>query len=154
LALPVLGLSALGWVGCVAASCAAGKDVPPGSFPLLVNWPDLYGVILPRWPTQLMGIFFSLLAFGVLFAQRNAKWPGGLRGALALTLLALITFIVSLFRGDDMPLLASWRLDTVTDVIALGLGLIAMVAAWALEPSKPKAVVAPAPEPVETVEPK
>lgn len=152
LALPVTLLSALGWFGCVAASCAAGKDVPPGTIPFAVNWPDLYGVILPRLPTQLTGILLSLVAFAILFPQRQAKWPGGLRAALALTLLALIAFLVSLMRGDDMPLVGAWRLDTVTNVVAFGLGLIGMVAAWALEP--PKAKTTPVAEPMETAEPK
>ncbi len=150
LAMPVTLISALGWFGCVAAACAAGKDVPPGSVPFAVNWPDLYGVILPRWPTQLIGLGLSLLVFAFLLMQRNAKWPAGVGCALTLTLVAVIMFGVSFVRGDDMPLLASWRLDTVTNALAIGLGLIATVAAWALEPAKAKEkalALAPAQEP-------
>jgi len=143
LALPLTLVSALGWFGCVAAACASGKDVPPGAVPFAVNWPDLYGVILPRWPTQLIGLGLSLVAFAILFSQRNSRWPVGVRCAISLTLIALITFVVSLVRGDDMPLIGTWRLDTVTDAIAIGLGLLATVAAWALEPPKPKAVLTP-----------
>jgi phosphatidylglycerol:prolipoprotein diacylglycerol transferase len=138
LALPVTLLSALGWAGCAAASCAAGQTVPPGTLPFAVNWPDLYGVILPRWPTQLIGFFLSLIAFGLLLAQRNAAWPQGVRFALSMTFVALITFLVSTVRGDDMPLVGTWRLDAVANAIVFGLGLLATVAAWALEPAKPK----------------
>ena len=138
LALPVLFLSALGWVGCAAAACAAGQTVPPGTLPFAVNWPDLYGVILPRWPTQLIGFFLSLIALVILFSQRHTHWPRGVRFAIALTSLAFITFVVSAVRGDDMPLVGTWRLDTVANAITLGLGLIATLAAWALEPAKPK----------------
>lgn len=138
LALPVLFLATLGWVGCAAVSCAAGQTVPPGTLPFAVNWPDLYGVILPRWPTQLIGFFLSLIALVILLFQRDAHLPQGVRFAIALTSLAFITFVVSTVRGDDMPLVGTWRLDTVANAITLGLGLIAVVAAWALEPAKSK----------------
>jgi len=131
-------LSVLGWVGCAAASCAAGQTVPPGTLPFAVNWPDLYGVILPRWPTQLMGFFLSFIGLIIIFAQRNTHLPQGVRFAIALASLALINFLVSAVRGDDMPLVGTWRLDTVANAIALGLSLIVLVAAWALEPAKPK----------------
>lgn len=135
LALPAALLSALAWFGCAAAACAAGKDVPPGTLPFAVNWPDLYGVILPRWPTQPIGLGLSLAAAGLLFGLRHAKWPAGVRFALALTLIAVITFLVSTVRGDDMPRLGAWRLDTAANAFMIGLGLIAAAAAWALEPA-------------------
>ena len=136
LSLPVLLLSALGWIGCAAAACAAGKDVPPGSLPFAVNWPDLYGVVLPRWPTQIIGLSLSLIAFGYLFSQRDRQWPKGLRFALAILFIALISFAVSNVRGDDMPLVSGWRLDIVANAAMIVVGGVALVVAWVLEPAK------------------
>lgn len=136
LALPILLISALSWLGCAAASCAAGKDVPPGTLPFAVNWPDLYGVVLPRWPTQLIGLGLSLIAAGYLFSQRERKWPRGLRFALSLTLVAVISFLVSTVRGDDMPLLSGWRLDAVANAVMALLGIASLIVAWAFEPGQ------------------
>lgn len=138
LALPILLISALGWLGCAAASCAAGKDVPPGTLPFAVNWPDLYGVVLPRWPTQLIGLGLSLLAAGYLFSQRAVaqRWPRGVRFALSLTLVAVIAFMVSTVRGDDMPVLNGWRVDALANAAMIVLGAIGLVLAWALEPGQ------------------
>lgn len=136
LALPVTLISSLGWIGCAAASCAAGKDVPPGTLPFAVNWPDMYGVVLPRWPTQITGLILSLAAAGYLFSQRDRSWPRGFRFTLSATLIAAIAYLVSTVRGDDMPLMWGWRLDTVADAAMVALGVIALVTAWALEPSR------------------
>lgn len=136
LALPMLILSALGWVGCAAAGCAAGASVPPGTLPFAVNWPDMYGVVLPRWPTQMMGLLFSLVALGYLYSQRDRGWPHGFRFAAAFTLMAFISLMVGFVRGDDMPLISGWRLDVIADAVMTVLGVIALVAAWALEPGK------------------
>ncbi|MBM4424344.1 MAG: hypothetical protein FJ030_13315 [Chloroflexi bacterium] len=133
LALPATLLSALGWIGCAAVSCASGKDVPPGTLPFAVNWPDLYGVVLPRWPTHLIGLGLSLLAAAYFFSQRERTWPSGFRFALAITLIAAVTYLVSTVRGDDMPLVSGWRLDTVADAVMIIIGGVALVAAWALE---------------------
>jgi phosphatidylglycerol---prolipoprotein diacylglyceryl transferase len=139
LALPMLLIAALGWVGCAAASCAAGRSVEPDALPFAVNWPDLYGVVLPRWPTQLIGLALSLLAAAYLFTQRDRKWPGGFRFALALTLAAAIAFLVSTVRGDDMPLISGWRIDALANALMAVLGAIGLVATWALEPGQKSA---------------
>jgi phosphatidylglycerol:prolipoprotein diacylglycerol transferase len=138
LALPALILSALGWLGCAAAGCAAGLDVPPGALPFAVNWPDLYGIVLPRWPSQIIGLGLSLIAFGYLLSQGNRHWPRGFRFALSLTLIAVAGLAVSFVRGDDMPLVGSWRLDTAANAALTVLGLVALVVAWALEPGAAK----------------
>jgi len=136
LAIPVTLLSALGWIGCAAAACASGKDVPPGALPFAVNWPDMYGVVLPRWPSQIIGLGLSLIAFGYLISQRERKWPAGFRFALSATLVAVTSFLVSTVRGDDMPLMGGWRLDSVANVAMVVLGVIALAALWAIEPGK------------------
>jgi phosphatidylglycerol:prolipoprotein diacylglycerol transferase len=151
LALPALGLAALGWMGCAAAGCAAGAPVPPGSLPFAVNWPDMYGVVLPRWPTQIMGAAFSLIALGYLFSQRDRPWPRGFRFAVALTLLAFIALMISFVRGDDMPLVNGWRLDVIANAAMTALGVIALVAAWATEPAKAKTLTTEYTESTENV---
>ncbi len=138
LALPALALAALAWGGCAAAGCAAGAAVPPGTLPFAVNWPDLYGVVLPRWPTQIIGLGLSVIAFGYLFSQRDRKWPRGFRFAAAAAFIAVVSLAVSLVRGDDVPPMLGLRLDTVTDAVMALLGVVALVALWAIEPGKEK----------------
>lgn len=132
LALPALAVAALGWVGCAAASCAAGRDVPPGALPFAVNWPDLYGVVLPRWPAQLIGLALCVIAFAYLLSQRDRRWPRGFRFAASFTLIAIIMFLVSFVRGDDMPLVGGWRLDSAVNAVMIVIGGAAMGVARAL----------------------
>jgi phosphatidylglycerol:prolipoprotein diacylglycerol transferase len=152
LALPALALSALGWMGCAAAGCATGLDVPPGALPFAVNWPDLYGVVLPRWPSQIIGFGLSLIAFSYLFTQQSRQWPRGFRFALALTLVAVVGLAVSFVRGDDMPLVSGWRLDVVANAVMTVLGLVGLVIAWALEPGQRKQLTTESTESTENKE--
>lgn len=138
LALPALILSALGWIGCVAAGCASGIIVQPGVLPFAIRWEDSYHVEALRWPSQFIGLGLSLIAFGYLFSQRSRSWPRGFRFALALTLIAVVGLAVSFVRGDDMPLVGSWRLDVAANAAMTVLGLVGLVAAWALEPGAAK----------------
>ena len=136
LALPSLCLFALHWIGCAASACAAGLAVPPGALPFAMNLPDLYGVTLPRWPAQYIGLALTLIAIGYLISQRNKNFPGGFRFALAVTLIAVISFMVSTVRGDDMQKLGTWRLDTVINIVMILLGGCVLIAVWFLTPVK------------------
>jgi len=128
LALPVALLNILGWGGCLAGSCAYGYEVTPGQLPawLALNAPDIYGLTVPRFPTQVIGIFASLIALGVVWAMRDRRWPAGAHGAFAVSFVALIAFSLSFTRGDPMPLFDGYRLD----VIGNGLMLAISGAAW------------------------
>lgn len=136
LALPSLVLFALHWLGCAASACASGLAVPPGVLPFALNLPDLYGVILPRWPAQYIGFAFTMIALVYLVTQREKSFPRGFRFALAFTLMAVIAFSITLIRGDDMPKVGTIRLDTLMNGLMILVGVAGLGAAWFLTPTK------------------
>ena len=128
-AVPLAALGALGWGGCLATGCAYGFEVTPGAWPawLTTQAPDLYGLTLPRFPTQLIGLLYSLLALGALWLlqARAARWPAGTLGILALALVALGMFALSFTRGDPGPLVSGTRADTLGSGVVFGLAALA-----------------------------
>jgi phosphatidylglycerol:prolipoprotein diacylglycerol transferase len=130
LSLPLALLSLLSWGGCLAAGCAYGVEVQPGQLPgwMVSTAPDLYGLIVPRWPAQLAGVVWSLVVLGLVVAQRDNGWPAGARGVYALSLTALGAFFISFVRGDPMPLLAGFRLDLAGNALVL----VGTALMWAL----------------------
>ncbi|MGH2522723.1 MAG: prolipoprotein diacylglyceryl transferase, partial [Anaerolineales bacterium] len=114
-ALPVGLMGLLSWGGCLAAGCAYGREVAPGELPawMALNIPDLYGLTVPRWPTQVAGIVWSLITLGLIWAIGRRNWLTGARFAFALSLVALGTFVLGFTRGDPMPHLGGFRLDVV-----------------------------------------
>jgi prolipoprotein diacylglyceryltransferase len=148
LALPFGLLGALGWAGCLAAGCAYGYPVTPGQLPawFVSQAPDLFGLVMPRFPTQMLGIAASLLALLAVWGTRRgtaARWPVGASGAYALSLVALGVFLLSFTRGDPAPLMAGYRID----VVGSALVLVAATAAWVLRLGRGGAPAAPEPQP-------
>ncbi|CAG0970623.1 Phosphatidylglycerol--prolipoprotein diacylglyceryl transferase [Anaerolineae bacterium] len=128
LALPI-GL-AFGWLGSYFSAAAYGRELYPGDafFWLAVDQPDLYGLVNPRWPTQLMGAAWSgLLAVGLLltrrYSARRHDWPAGTRFWLCLAVYSLGAFAIGFTRADDVPLLGGWRVDQLFDAVLVIAGL-------------------------------
>jgi prolipoprotein diacylglyceryltransferase len=146
-ALPIAVLGLLGWGGCLAAGCAYGFEVTPGAWPawLTTHAPDLYGLTLPRFSTQLLGVAWSALALLALWLlqARAMHWPAGTFGALALVLVAFGLFALSLTRGDPSPRLGTLRADTAGG----GLVFILTALAWTLRRYRRSATATPAPMP-------
>ncbi len=143
LALPLAVFGLLAWTGCWASSCAYGVEVDPATFPagLASVAPDLYGLTTARWPTQLVGIVWSLVGLAAVWAARRSVWGNGAHGWFALALVALGAFILAFWRGDPAPTAGGIRLD----VIGSGLVLLVAMAAWVLQMNRPRPAVAPAP---------
>ncbi len=79
LTVPVVLLVLAGWVSCGLAGCAYGPLVDVGRQPGLAafDWPDLYGVVAPRVPVQLVGITVALLCLlWCLWLARRYTTPG------------------------------------------------------------------------------
>lgn len=121
LSLPIAVLGLLGWGGCLAAGCAYGAEVTPGELPLwfVSTAPDIYGLSVPRWPTQALGLAWSLVVMALVISMRNRRWPVGANACYTLSLVALGAFALSFVRGDPMPLAQGWRLDVVGNALVL-----------------------------------
>ena len=137
-ALPAVLWNAFVWLACYLDGCAYGRETLLGL--LAADLPDSYGVYAVRYQSQLLGLGLSILALLALWlVRRRARllfqfW-------LALFLVSLGRFVVSLLRGDAMPLLYGVRLDTVMDgALALFSALILLIH-WLRRPSfRPQSV--------------
>ncbi len=138
LAGPLAALSALGWGGCLAAGCGYGAEVAAGQLPawLVSTAPDLYGLSVPRWPTQLAGLLWGGISLWLVWSSRTRRWPAGALGLYALSLTALGAFALGFVRGEPTPLAAGFRLD----VVGAALVLVAATLGWAsrVRPSAPR----------------
>jgi phosphatidylglycerol:prolipoprotein diacylglycerol transferase len=105
-------VQAFGWTACWFEGCAFGKETGLGL--LSGDLPDAYGVYALRYRTQEMGILLNLMAMGLaLWLHRRV----GSGGSFWLTLLSVSAghLAISLFRGDEMLMIGSWRLDSLAD---------------------------------------
>jgi phosphatidylglycerol:prolipoprotein diacylglycerol transferase len=152
LALPIALLSLLGWAGCLAAGAAYGYPVAAGQLPdwFVSQAPDIFGLVMPRFPTQELGIAWSLVMLLVLWITRRgqAPWPAGAFGAYALSQAALGVFLLSFTRGDPAPLLGGYRVDVVGAALVLVVATLVWIARL-----RRGALVAPPPAPEATATP-
>jgi phosphatidylglycerol:prolipoprotein diacylglycerol transferase len=133
LAFPIVLLGLLGWGGCLAAGCAYGYEVAPGELPgwLTTTAPDLFGLSVPRFATQRVGLAWSALTLLFVWSAergRGWRWPTGALGAYALSLVALGAFGLGFTRGDPAPLVAGYRADVAGSAVVL----LAATVAWAM----------------------
>lgn len=124
LAWPLAWLGGLGWLGCLGAGCAYGAEVAPGALPtwLMFDIPDVYGLIVPRWPTALLGVVWSALSAFLLWGVMQTaapRWQAGALGLYALSQVALGLFLLSFLRGDPSATYAGLRLDTLGSAAVL-----------------------------------
>ncbi len=108
LAMGMLG----GWLACLLAGCAYGLAIPPPQRFYTPDWPDSYGVLAFRLPSQLLGMALALL----LLIRPLRRRP-----ALFLMTLAAGTFLIAWTRGD-LPV--SWGPLRATQWIDAGLILV------------------------------
>ncbi len=131
LTVPVVVLVLAGWVSCGLAGCAYGPLVDVGRQPWLAvfDWPDLYGVVAPRVPVQLVGVGASVLCLGwCLWLVRRYTTPGILFSSVLLVL-SLADLGLQFLRADEVLRVVGLRLGVWGDVVlvgvALGLGVVA-----------------------------
>jgi phosphatidylglycerol:prolipoprotein diacylglycerol transferase len=117
-----------GWIGSYLSATAYGKELYPGQsfFFLAIDAPDWYGLTNPRWPTQLIGAAWALLLFLWLWFTRKRAWQDGTRYWLFIAAYSLGAFALGFTRGDDVPLIGSWRIDQVLDACLVVAGTIGM----------------------------
>jgi phosphatidylglycerol:prolipoprotein diacylglycerol transferase len=127
LAVPLALGAVLIWTGCLMASCAYGAEVRSLAdypTPIVMEWPDLYGIVAPRFASQYFGV--ALSAVLVLPAWRMGTWVRrvGVRLWAVLILLALSTFGIGYTRGDLVPITYGLRLDQLLD---LGMAVLSLI---------------------------
>ena len=130
---PLLLLQTAAWLSCWCAGCAYGRTVDIVRWPWLAafDWPDLYGVFLPRVPVQGMGVVVSLVLLLV-----TAWWLGGrslapgVRAGAVLFLGALTDAGLQLLRGDETWLWLGQRAALGADLLLMTLAGAWFVLAW------------------------
>ena len=127
----ILG-SAIGWLACWLEGCAYGRETSPG--PFAADLPDSFGVYGLRYQTQMMGLVLCLLTLLLILLLRRRMRPVALFWT-ALLVLAAGRLVVSLMRGDQIPLLGFYRLDTILDTVTLLMALIALLVLFLWRPS-------------------
>jgi len=115
-ALPLLALA--GWIGCAAAVCGWGAEVDTLAHysPFVASESrDVYGIIAPRYNTQVFGMVLALVLLIVSLVLIQRGWLRYRRFWLVLAFLSLGMFVIGFFRGDPVPMVAGLRADQVLD---------------------------------------
>jgi phosphatidylglycerol:prolipoprotein diacylglycerol transferase len=125
-----LGLSlgiAFGWAACLMGGCTYGALGKGFGYATL---PDIYGVVAPRFATQVVGLAYSLVLF-VGFWLLRGRWP--FPGASFLMFLLLYfggQFFLEFVRGDEALYFGPWRLAQVLDLALALLAAVGLVVLW------------------------
>jgi phosphatidylglycerol:prolipoprotein diacylglycerol transferase len=121
------------WLACAAANAAYGLEVRTlADFPswLVIESPDVYGIVAPRLNLPPIGIALAVVVLIGVAALTAFGWLSGLRLWLALTVYSLGMAIIDFFRAEYVPTWFGRRADQVLDLaLALAAILIFAVAA-------------------------
>jgi prolipoprotein diacylglyceryltransferase len=127
----VLPLGALlAGAGCLAAGCGHGREVMSlAGYPpyIAAELPDLYGIVAPRFQTQMFGI--ALNAFLLILAAMLIRSPrvAPMTFWIILALSGAGTFGIDFTRGDAVPMAGSLRLDQILDLVVALVGVAGLV---------------------------
>ncbi len=127
-AVPLAIVATASWLGCLLEGCAYGREI---SISLTVlNAPDLFGQIAPRWPTQLIGVIYGAFAILILlYSGTRLHWSGS-SFLLSVLLISGGLFGLSLTRGDPVLYYGDFRVDTVAAGMIFMGALLVMI--WRL----------------------
>jgi len=140
LSLPVVVMSLAFWTGCLFDGCAYGRKMEAGFWtPAAI---DMFGERLPRWPTQTVGVVYSLAILGVLYWLSERKLFSGTMFCLSLSLVSGGALALSFTRGDPVLTLIDLRLDTLGAASILLFSLVSLIVrnylGHAKQPSDPR----------------
>ncbi|MFZ0547218.1 MAG: prolipoprotein diacylglyceryl transferase family protein [Candidatus Promineifilaceae bacterium] len=110
-----------GWAACWLAGCAFGRETTIGW--LTADLPDSFGVFAVRYQSQLLGLGLTAVVFVLALVLRR-RLPEGPYWWLIFGLMSAAYGVVTLFRGDSMPLVGTFRVDTV---LSAGLVVVSIV---------------------------
>jgi phosphatidylglycerol:prolipoprotein diacylglycerol transferase len=131
LAVPAALVALAAWTGCLLDRCLYGIPISPSLVSLPA--PDVFGTIVPRWPTAPVGMAATGILLAGLLWTTERRLPPGLLASLVLAALALIGLALSFTRADPSLLAAGLRLDTIG---AFGLFALAGVSGLVLSARK------------------
>ena len=128
---PIALLTAAGaWWGCADVGCAWGRETwqaftwthaaPVWHRIIMVEAPDIYHTVLPRYAVQNLGMMWALVT--ALSAMMVPRW-----GALAVASYLLGEAALTQIRGDPVPMLGPYRVDLLLN---LGLSLTVWLMQW------------------------
>ncbi len=127
------------YTGCLADRCAAGRAVDSlaGYAPLVVaELPDLYGLVQPRFNSQLFGIVLGAILLAMAWLAARLVHRPGVCLWLMMALLGLGVFGIGYTRGEAAPMVGGLRLDQALDLVVAAVGLSgAGVAALTFHPA-------------------
>ncbi len=123
-----LGLGLVfGWAACLMGGCAYGIVGQGFGYALL---PDIYGVEVPRFATQVVGLAFALVLL-VGFWLLHRRWPFHGAAFLMFNLLYFTgQFFLDFSRGDEAIYLGPWRLAQVLDLAIVLAAAVALMLLW------------------------
>lgn len=125
---PSLALAfAFGWAACLMGGSAYGR-LGEGFGTLVL--PDIYGVVAPRFATQILGLAFALLLLLNAWLLRE-RWPFPGAAFLIFTLLYFAgQFFLDLTRGDEAIVLGPWRITQIMDLILAFASAAGLLVLW------------------------
>lgn len=126
-AVPGMALATtFGWFGALLHGANYGVV---SSSAVAVELPDLYGIVVPRFPTQLAGLAWSLLLFGVLAVAWRRSIPARTLALLWLLLYAGGMFGLGFTRADETLYFGVLRIAQIfflAEGVAAGIALLVL----------------------------
>jgi phosphatidylglycerol:prolipoprotein diacylglycerol transferase len=130
LAVPAVIVALAAWTGCLLDQCVYG--IPLDASPFAVPSADIFGIVVPRWPTAAVGMIAVGALAALLILLSTRALPTGGHAALALGGVAAIALGLSFTRGDPSMLVGGVRLDTLAAAAVLAAGALAGGRIWAV----------------------
>lgn len=96
-------LSLVSWYACATAGCAYGANVEHMTdYPGWMTWlaDDIYGLTMPRFATQPIGMTVSLILLLIAFLLYWQGWLKRIRFPAMLIAICLLSIAIEFLRGD------------------------------------------------------
>lgn len=132
-AIALVGLAA--WAGCWAESCGYGVEVDTlARYPayLVAELPDRFGIVAPRYSTQLYGVVWMGLTLAAALLLMRGERLKGRRFWLTLALASAGMFTIGFWRADPSAFALGLRVDQLLDALFVLGGVIMALARHAL----------------------
>ena len=118
-------LTTFAWLACLATNQAYGQATFTTQTllrRLRRELPDIYGTVLPRVTVQWLGVLWGIItvAWVLIFALNDNRQY--LTFPLWLALQGSGLAVLTLLRADEVPMVGTWRYDTIANLALLAAG--------------------------------